>query len=343
MIREKTVFIVGAGASKEFGFPTGEELKSEIQKTATKKTEFLSGGSGHELDENNASEILRDCIYLKKCSGNQFSNKLNEFRELHSSLPILFQNLKGGDSIDNYLYSHSDKENIVETGKLCIALHIFLSEKKHHIENNGNGIEASWLGRLFSALSKNVKSEKSLENILQNVTFICFNYDRVIEHYLNNSIKTHFLINEDYPKIEDKIIHPYGTIAPLPWQSRDDSFAFGSSVTAADIVKYSKNIKTFTEQSINQDLKNKIKNEIKSAKNIMFIGFFYAEINLQLLECECNNVPQVYGTSVGLSDIDKEYIKNSILEKFKFSKEIDFTDENANKFIDKYSRKFQYQ
>jgi len=30
MIKEKTVLILGAGASKPYGFPTGEELRREI-------------------------------------------------------------------------------------------------------------------------------------------------------------------------------------------------------------------------------------------------------------------------------------------------------------------------
>jgi hypothetical protein len=72
-------------------------------------------------------------------------------------------------------------------------------------------------------------------------------------------------------------------------------------------------VKTYTEQVENDDTLSSIKQEIAEAETLVFLGFSYLDLNMDVLDPgrECA-VRDVFGTAVGISDSDVEHIKELI-------------------------------
>ena len=105
MIETPTVLILGAGASKPYGFPAGRELLDEI--CASLKGNFLRRQWG------------RDFVELFHPPLNKDLDLITEFRER------LYQSSKG--SVDAFLEANPD---FVEVGKLAIAATLVPRETK---------------------------------------------------------------------------------------------------------------------------------------------------------------------------------------------------------------------
>lgn len=76
-----------------------------------------------------------------------------------------------------------------------------------------------WLSELFIQIQEDVQFE-NIDSIFQNITIISFNYDRCIEHYLFNVLRSFADISAaDSSEIMKKleIFHPYGRVGR--WKS----------------------------------------------------------------------------------------------------------------------------
>src|SRR6185312_14412777 len=98
-------------------------------------------------------------------------------------------------SIDNFLHTHSDNEQIVLMGKLGIAVSILNAERYSTIYGDPQretltfeGLKESWHTTFFKMLTENFQ-KGDLANLTENVSFITFNYDRCIEHYFAKAIE----------------------------------------------------------------------------------------------------------------------------------------------------------
>lgn len=106
MFEQKTVFVIGAGASHEIGMPLGEGLKGRI-------SEFL------RWDRSYSGGLREMCKRgLPDSTG---------FRE--AALAIV-EGLPNAISIDNFLHTHAKNEMIVRVGKIAIVKCIIDSERE---------------------------------------------------------------------------------------------------------------------------------------------------------------------------------------------------------------------
>ena len=101
----KTVFIIGAGASREVNLPVGSDLKNQIAKSLRPP----SKGGEDKLWE--ALDFLTSRGYPGSFTIEQLNKASARIRDaMHQAI-----------SIDNFLDVHADDETIVLCGKLAIV------------------------------------------------------------------------------------------------------------------------------------------------------------------------------------------------------------------------------
>jgi hypothetical protein len=319
MIKENTVFILGAGASKPFGYPTGPELKDKIIKDFQFYFDRL--------------------IELEKSIP-------NDWRAIYSSLaPKFIEDLKKSNpdsSIDLFL---SRNEQYAEIGKIAIAFilmhsevtgtfhNLFRAQTDHSYFNDPN---QDWCSYLFSKMSESLSGPNGFTRLKDNnVKFITFNYDRSFEHLLYDRLAHDFTTIQ---AIEDPalklipfpIIHVYGVLSKLPWQE-NGKFSYGRIPNPQDrtgktvnavrqtlynfhmIRSMANEIRIIQERNNNISIKE-AKELISSAERIFFLGFGYAKENLEVLglPANLNSKQEIYGTAVGMTDKEIGDLKESI-------------------------------
>ncbi|MEM7621427.1 MAG: hypothetical protein AAF228_13455 [Pseudomonadota bacterium] len=308
MFKSQTLFIIGAGASKDIGFPLGATLFANISETLDFYFDFgnLKSGDGDFLDILNRHFQDRSVVntYL------QGARKIAHSGGLASS-------------VDQFIDTHFNDETIQLCGKTAIIYHILKAEKdssfseldsNYDLSSNIAALKDTWQFKFSSLLFEGIRLE-DLENLFRNISIICFNYDRSIEYFLPYAIMSQYAI--DYPeaqKIVDNlhIIHPYGTVGTLPTPS-GRGISYGHDPYRLPIVGMKEQIKTFTEQVYDGEQLNEIKNLVANAETIVFLGFGFLEDNMKLLTPSGQaKTKRVYATAYRESDEDRKVFAERI-------------------------------
>lgn len=290
MIREETVFILGAGASKPYGYPTGAELRKKII------NEFRNQYHFNTVVFEQINTFKEDLI-------NYSESFLNKF-ELSST-----------KSIDLFL---SRNPKFMDIGKLAIKLSIYNSELESKFREKVNWNE-DWYSYLFDRLTNESTAPDQYIITHNKIQFITFNYDRSLEHFLYESMINSYnemdtgIIEYEVKKL--KLIHIFGTISPLPWQENGGLLYKKDKVYFAD----AKNIDIIYNKTDDPSILE-TKKLIRKVKVIFFLGFGYAKENLELLDFPHILQPdqKVFGTTYGF--ISKEV--RDIKEKYFITEEI---------------------
>jgi hypothetical protein len=172
MRAEKTVFIVGAGASKEVGLPVGKEL-----------IEIVTGKLNYQIREGSLVPGLGDQDVLDAIQ--QYARDRQTFSSYLATAQRIREGVIFSNSIDSFLDLHKEDTKIIQVGKLAIAKTILEQEKNSslYVEYNGTDfkdveeVKKSWLASFFKGLNDGVGREQ-VTRIFEKVSFIVFNYDR---------------------------------------------------------------------------------------------------------------------------------------------------------------------
>lgn len=282
MISDDTVFILGAGSNISYGYPTGAGLRRIIiENCAKNELQAFYNNSEHPND------IFDYLISNKK--EQKFGTRFDEC---------------SNNSIDFYLNNNQELKDI---GKLAIAYAIYQIEKtsvfNEKIHNQFQNED--WYKFIFNKMITTIRGLEYCENFLLNrIKFITFNYDRSLEYYIENSF-----VNSFPEKHENKtrtiaqkftssqIIHIYGSIKEQEIQ------AYGKATIPQNLIKMSNGIKLINERKMDQESLEIIQNHITTAKRIFFLGFGYAEENMEILGfpkiLDNISLPAIYGTAKG--------------------------------------------
>ena len=310
------VFVVGAGASKELGLPTGKELLETISSLAKSDYDFGRQQTRNNVNEEIANGISALCNRPISSNTDFNSRRAEMLRKAAwlSKISLL------APSIDNVLHTHKEDADIVNIGKIMIAHCLMVAERSSLIYNTSqqNGSESifpfvgvfngeqrylseTWLGELFRLLVE-MRDFNEFIRALQRITFISFNYDRCIEQFLVSCATVYFRLTD--PQAQTvlanlKIVRPYGTLGSL---HTANGLVYGYGRNGADIVQVSAGIKTFTEQIVDAKLDSDIQDAFKEAEVVFFLGFGFLDLNLELLFKKAPfNVVSVLGTHYGMS------------------------------------------
>jgi hypothetical protein len=217
-------------------------------------------------------------------------------------------------SIDDFLDIHRNNANLNLYGKAAIVKAILEAErgsKLYFNRHDGSGtafdpnrLADTWFVKFMHMLGRGIPRE-NVREIFDRVSFINFNYDRCVEHFLVNALPMLHGIGEDEANqiVSDlNIIHPYGVVGQVP---------FGT--TRANYLELAAGIRTYTEQLGEGEIIQGMANEIDRAECIVFLGFAYHRQNLQILTPHSTIVSKpIFGTAYGMSDADVEVTSHQL-------------------------------
>lgn len=325
MSNKKTLYIVGAGASREANLPTGHELKEKIASLLDIR---FDNSYTQSSGDSYIYEALRRYVEQSEIQNEDITPYLYAARHIRDAMPQAI-------SIDSFIDTHNDDKKIELCGKLAIVRSIMDAERKSllyidpsNINNrlNFSGLEETWYTSFMRLLTENCTKE-SLSKRLESIALVVFNYDRCIEHFLYNSLQNYYGLGTDEAgKLvnEIEIYHPYGVVGSLPWQS-DQSVAFGAELHPQELLNLTHQIKTFTESTDPQSKEIlAIRNNVNKADPIVFLGFAYHELNMKLLmpDSSTPNLSKArscFGTAKRISDHNCGMIKDQLKAFYKGS------------------------
>lgn len=289
MITDKTVFILGAGASKPYGFPTAAELRRDIIYNFSKQ--IVSAHAEHIGKAESEVDLPP-----------KFQRLIDEFK------------ISSTKSIDLFLSRNND---YIEIGKKIIAFLIGAYEKHSKFREDIDEPKYDWYMHLYDLLTREISQPDDLVSFFESnqVSFITFNYDRSLEQFLFESFFNSFTskrneINKLFSNIN--FIHVYGKIAPLAFQNNPFSVNYGSPDYYGYLEDLANNINIVFEKR-KDDLKQ-AKQLISEAQKIFFLGFGYADENLAALEFNSllNENHWIYGTAMGSTEVERRKIVSKL-------------------------------
>src|SRR5208283_149565 len=175
MIKNSTTIILGAGASKPYGFPLGFELRDQVLRIPERSL------SAFTLSKFGVSE-----------------GQLKEFcYELSTS---------GYSSVDAFL---EDRPKWTEVGKRAMALRLVAFEMDCRARIfPPRQPKDHWYQALWSRLK--APSLKAFKE--QPMNIITFNYDRSLEHYLAHVLCNNYSISPSKAIASFSILHVHGSL-----------------------------------------------------------------------------------------------------------------------------------
>jgi len=307
---KSTVLIIGAGASIPFGYPSGSQLVEQILKSTdpnylyefSYRQQDLKTG---EITSYPARQVFTDYgLYLR------YGFTKEQISEFAEALKNSFK-----DSIDSFLLGRNE---YYEIGKFAIANCILKCELPGEFYVQPQ----NWLRYLWQKINSDRNAFVS-----SNISFITFNYDRVIEYFLYNALKHSFNLNlrDLLSLLNDKpIIHLHGIIGSLPWQDKKEGFEYNYDGQNKDqffsrIVSASKRIRLIYDNRTREfdEMFEQAFRLLESATDIYTIGFGFHKLNLNRLKIdnikvqlkcsafgltkhECIELEQLYGDKLFL-------------------------------------------
>jgi len=230
-------------------------------------------------------------------------------------------------SIDNFLDAHRGDSAIELCGKVAIVRAILNAERSSTLYTDVNrpsdlvrqeSISDTWFNKFWKLVTEGCSFEQLLERA-KTISFIVFNYDRCIEHFIVNAAQSYYGVNiSEASRLGAAIsfYHPYGSIAPLPWMSQPNSVAYGAEASEPLLLACAQQLKTFTEAvDHNSASISGLRNCLGRADRVVFLGFAFHRQNLKLMWPEQRpeaNRPHFIGTAHGISADDLHLISSEI-------------------------------
>ena len=283
MINQKTVLILGAGASMPFGFPSGQDLVALI--------------------DNMLFDIQSEtCVLLKRHGYDE--ELIQKFRE-----HLIYS---GRSSVDEFLEHRTE---FLDIGKEVIVAALLDFEKSLKLFDKA--MKDNWYQHLFSLL--NISFNEFDQNKLAIITF---NYDRSLEYYFSAALCFAYgkNIEECAEKLNKiPIVHVHGKLGRLPWEKSKYSeipYDMHDYPDQKDLMirNGSKNINIIHENIEKNEEFDQAHQLINEAERIYFLGFGYHPTNLARLigNLSPRINKEIGGTTFGMSLSAKNTAMNKI-------------------------------
>jgi len=271
MVNLETVFVLGAGASKDFDFPTGPELVKQI-------CDMLQNRQGQEFD------------LFYEIAGQQSPDMADKFCDILMKANPL--------SIDAWLEHNPE---YIDAGKLAIAIALLLCEQRSNLRPDSN-----WYQLLFQRLDSPFEDFDR-----NKLSIITFNYDRSLEEYLFTTFRythTEKSKKDCVDKLNQiRTLHVYGSLGRLDWQNVDPKHpvpqvCYGAKLDIPTVFSAASSIKIIPakDKEPSPEFLTAMK-WIHNAQALYFLGFGYNEANMTRLGIdELRRPSKVMGTAYEL-------------------------------------------
>lgn len=286
MIKEKTLLILGAGASFPYGYPTAIGLRKFII------TEFRNRYSTylHQI------KVPQENLNLEISKYDQI---IEEFKASST------------DSFDLYLTRNRDK--YYDIGKFLLSWCILWFEQNSDFNEDMTDSNLDWYSKLYKEMTNGIYSSSELEKFKENeLDIITFNYDRSLEEFLFRSL--FFSFTGGRGQVADlvkgiNIFHVYGKICNLQWEDPMHGQKYSTNNVLDLAYDLRNNIQIIYDERKGEI--EKIAEMIKSAEKIFFLGFGYSQENLEALGLQSllNSNQYIYGSAYKSTEAERTKIK----------------------------------
>jgi hypothetical protein len=276
MIVTPTVLVLGAGASKPFGFPLGSELRSKI------------------IQANEVPPRLS--VLLQTVVQNGYD----------SALAAAFADTlrKSGSASVDALLEH--RPDFAEIGKAAISAALIPLEREWNLFDP-NASAQSWYDYLFHAMNA-----PKLRWHYNQLSVVTFNYDRSLEFYLFTALRNLYNISAEEAAEYVRsipIVHVHGKLGALremygtgrPYDTEISRETIATSVQAIRVVH--------EDLGDSEEFKD-AKRVLMGAKRVLFLGFGYDPTSVKRLEPLA--IPQsaaIFGSTNGLTNAERHSVK----------------------------------
>jgi hypothetical protein len=254
-----TTFLLGAGASCDYGMPLGSKLKSDI-------LELWREGTNPHVGVADKGKM--HLLFLSEHP--QFAEFGRRFQE------------SGLASIDKFLSMNSE---FTEIGKLAIATVLLEAEKGCSIAPNVV-IPSFWIDILWDKLTDEIGSFQEFS--FSNIAFVTFNYDRLLEVYLLRRMKGAFGISDEqaYEKLQSlSLVHVYGQLGSLKEGDRH-FIPFGHGPRRDFCLTASECLQVIPEHRDESESIDAARAYLNRADTICILGFGFDALNMKRLDAK---------------------------------------------------------
>jgi SIR2-like domain len=270
MFKKNTVIIVGAGASAEFGLPTGAGV-------------FLRA---HALSEPKRSRNVRGFAYNLGFKWFVESQGDGELQKMYHPFKDRVQS-SVTQSIDRLAWLNEDVAPICRAfSAWCIYKDLYKEEshvdesygqrvtsfryhkKKTHLQSMVNG-RANWVAQCANKWLGDASSWDDIDSDV--LTFVTFNYDVVIEEAFSHFVKQTYRFREIDDQLLPKVFHVHGSFDGYPEELQKEHL-----VSAQSFIKY-------IEDGGDQEAVRRARIRLERATHVIAVGFDFDEKNVELL------------------------------------------------------------
>ena len=299
MITTPTTFVVGAGASNDYGLPTSFQLRQEA----------------HKLNSQHTAYPL--IIEAKLCTPEQLNAILDDLRS------------QGTGSIDEFLFARQDDALTMRVGRALIALLLGIHFSDVSSPDSLVTEQSDWLGYIIDKMKTGARDCQAFVQGNEEVRFVTFNFDSIIEDRLEKAIRNLYRGNAEkqlrsaVEAIHRQIIHVHGQLPPPPgpllprraFVDWDEWISWLSSAPSQICV---------VQDQIENNTLLATQRAVRRSKILCFLGFAYASDNLTRLDLP-NAIDHgvegefiirpVFGTAFGLRPGEKAWVMNKLANR----------------------------
>lgn len=216
MYKSTTTYILGAGASWHYGFPTGDKLITDVAETSDIIAKYFEIES--TSIQYNQPDLIMEKLYGLSKTPHLIQHSLiratEELKELYERIKLINPTV-----IDYFLTMNP---SVSDAGRFAIAFvihkcHWAWGKYKNNQNIQGNGHD-DWYRFIIHNMTLGMTKPEHLT--LNNLYFVTFNYDTTLEDNLKSRLNGIDMLR-GHPVVEEfiksRIVHVYGKIThPSP-------------------------------------------------------------------------------------------------------------------------------
>lgn len=278
-ISTPTVLVLGAGASKPYGFPLGIELRDV-------------------LCAEGANPVRRLVL--------QGASSIGELERFIDELKH-----SGHTSVDVFLEHNPEFMSI---GKLAMAAYLVPCEDAARLFPPRVPSPHHWYEYLV-----NLMEVGTTEWERNRLSVITYNYDRSFEHYFATVISRRARVSLSQARrmlfARVKIVHVHGALGEYAVTRRGRGVPYDCEKTDQDIMAAADAIRVVSEADDGGAAFDQAEQSLRRARRVYFLGFGFNRLNVQRLRVFSdvdwlNSIEFVSGTRRGIPDRDWELIRD---------------------------------